>query len=303
MKKIVSLFALMAMIFGSLAFIAPVANATEKEKVGICHRTGSDSNPYVYIEVPEDEANGHITGDSKQHNSKVTWKSDGVWNGVAHKDGDLKFDYYANEEDAATKCGERTPETPEEPPVDPEPPVCDDECKIPYVETNAPDVFKCYGVVSGEVLNKVVVPKGESCVLVDTHVNGSVVSWGGRNVTLADTTVRKNINLNGVTGDVTFGSKGHACRFDPYVGGSLTVKNSHNVLICQASVCDEIVVDNNDGKITVRDSSARKVTITNNNKYDADGKYVYRDKVIRVLNVDADEFVIKGNAPRKVVRR
>jgi hypothetical protein len=29
------------------------------EKIGICHATGSQTNPFVYIEVPENALNGH----------------------------------------------------------------------------------------------------------------------------------------------------------------------------------------------------------------------------------------------------
>jgi hypothetical protein len=65
------------------------------DKVGICHRTNSDSNPFVYLEVPADEANGHITGTDKSHNDQGRWKSDGTWRGVTHKDGDEKHDYFA----------------------------------------------------------------------------------------------------------------------------------------------------------------------------------------------------------------
>ncbi|MBA3783786.1 MAG: hypothetical protein H0X12_18310, partial [Nocardioides sp.] len=70
-------------------------NGPDGGKVGVCHRTGSESNPYVYINVPADEANGHITGTDKQHNEKVTWNEAGTWRGVPHNAGDLRLDYYA----------------------------------------------------------------------------------------------------------------------------------------------------------------------------------------------------------------
>lgn len=76
--------------------VVATASADPKEKVGVCHRTASESNPYVYIEVPKDEANGHITGTDKQHNHKVYWESDGTWRGSAHKTGDERVDYYAS---------------------------------------------------------------------------------------------------------------------------------------------------------------------------------------------------------------
>jgi hypothetical protein len=80
-----------------------------QDKVGVCHRTASESNPYVYISVPEDEANGHITGTDKQHNQTVTWKTDGTWRGVPHQAGALRLDYYAS---SSAECEDTTPTTP-----------------------------------------------------------------------------------------------------------------------------------------------------------------------------------------------
>lgn len=111
MKRIVMLciaaFLLSMSVFTTTAAFA--TDSTKKEKIGVCHRTASDSNPYVFIEVPEDEANGHITGTDKQHNEKVTWKSDGTFRGVDHKDGDLKLDYYASNK---VECDDNTPPPP-----------------------------------------------------------------------------------------------------------------------------------------------------------------------------------------------
>jgi hypothetical protein len=67
------------------------------DKVGVCHRTASESNPYVLINVPQDEANGHITGTSKQHNHKVYWNEAGVYDGITHAAGDERMDYYASD--------------------------------------------------------------------------------------------------------------------------------------------------------------------------------------------------------------
>lgn len=57
-------------------------NAPGHNKVGICHRTGSTTNRYVYIEVPAVKANGHLTGTGKQHNRNLTWPAGSVWRGV-----------------------------------------------------------------------------------------------------------------------------------------------------------------------------------------------------------------------------
>lgn len=75
------------------------------DKVGVCHRTASETNPYVYLYIPADEASGHITGTDKQHNEQVVWKSDGTWRGVEHKAGAPKLDYYANYK---TDCEDQT---------------------------------------------------------------------------------------------------------------------------------------------------------------------------------------------------
>lgn len=85
------------LVWGAAPAVAQAnGQGSPQEKVGVCHRTASETNPYVYIYVPKDEANGHITGTDKQHNTKVYWKSDGTWRGVPHHAGDEKLDYYAD---------------------------------------------------------------------------------------------------------------------------------------------------------------------------------------------------------------
>jgi len=117
--NIVRLFVAVAMAMIAVPLLlASSAPAVEEGKVGICHTTGSDSKPFVYIEVPEEEANGHITGTSSDHNAQHAWQSAGTWNGVPHAADELKMDYFANEEDAATNCGPRTPPTDECPDLD-----------------------------------------------------------------------------------------------------------------------------------------------------------------------------------------
>lgn len=182
------------------------------------------------------------------------------------------------------------------------PPVCDDECKIPAFPTDAPKTTVCTGVIDDAVLNNVVIPKGKSCTLVDTYINGSVNTFKGRNLTMADVTVRGNVNVKHLTGDFVFGAKGSACRYDPMVGGSIVVNNSHNVLICEASVCKDVVLSGNDGRITVRESTARRFVVTDNNKFVKDGKAGHvRASVIRLIDVHG-KVIAKGNAPRKVSR-
>ena len=84
----------------SPAWLHIVCSATEPvEEVGICHRTASDSNPYVYIEVSDmATANSHILNLASGHPEKY-WKYDGVFLGAAHSAGDPKDDYLAESEE------------------------------------------------------------------------------------------------------------------------------------------------------------------------------------------------------------
>jgi hypothetical protein len=79
----------------------------EDHKTGLCHRTASDSNPYVFIEVDDNALPAHLN-DLPGHPPKA-WKSAGTWRGVAHAAGDLKHDYLAT---SAADCSD----TPTEPP-------------------------------------------------------------------------------------------------------------------------------------------------------------------------------------------
>jgi hypothetical protein len=91
------LISVLAVIFG-LVLVGPINPASASvEKVGVCHRTASETNPYVLITVPVDEANGHITGTDKQHNHKVYWNAAGTWDGMEHAAGAERMDYYASD--------------------------------------------------------------------------------------------------------------------------------------------------------------------------------------------------------------
>lgn len=300
MKKILAFIAFFAMMFALMGApsTAVAAGEGKKEKVGVCHRTGSETNPYVYIEVPADKANGHITGESKQHNHNVVWKSDGVWNGEAHAAGDEKLDYLASEQDVAERdCPNRTPD-------EEEPPVCADACKMPVVETDAPELTKCVGTIRGDVLNDVVVPRGKDCTLIDVYVNGDVTANDSRNVALKGTAVVGDINVDDNRNDFYFGPRGKGCSYDPMVGGTLSVTDSHNVLICFATVCEAVKVNNNDGKITIRTTVADRLVLKGNNTFrDTDNTNHVNPERIRLIDVDFNTEVISGNAPRKVVRR
>lgn len=104
-----------------LAISASVVTATKPDpehKVALCHRTASDTNPYVYIEVDEASLDAHLNN-LPGHPAKE-WKTDGTFRGVAHVAGDLKSDYLATSEaDCMDTQTEATP-TPD-PTVDPTP--------------------------------------------------------------------------------------------------------------------------------------------------------------------------------------
>jgi hypothetical protein len=93
MKKIIATIAMFVVVF--MGLMAPATAGNGQDKVDVCHRTASESNPYVFISVPQDEADGHITGTGKQHNHKVFWDTAGVWDGFSHNAGDERVDYYA----------------------------------------------------------------------------------------------------------------------------------------------------------------------------------------------------------------
>ncbi|WP_165570485.1 hypothetical protein [Aeromicrobium sp. IC_218] len=117
---------LVALVAGTVVLaVAEPASAGQEDKIGVCHRTASDSNPYVLLVVPAQQASGHITGTDKQHNQQVTWSTSGSWRGVPHAAGDPKLDYFASAEELeAGRCQDTagptpTPRDPETEPIAP----------------------------------------------------------------------------------------------------------------------------------------------------------------------------------------
>lgn len=183
-------------------------------------------------------------------------------------------------------------------------PPCDDVCKLPKYPDSKGNV-SCDGALNGGVYNNIRVRRGDNCLLVDVHVNGSVRAIGARSLRIHDSVIVGNVIAKRVSGDVYLGSK-QTCRYDPKVGGSVIVKNSHNVLICQMEVCKKIVVKNNDGKITVRDSKTRTLRVQGNKRFVRDNgdRNHPRLSVIRLIDNKAKRLIVKNNKPRKVqVRR
>lgn len=102
MRLIVVAGLALATMLPTAAFATP-----DHTKVGICHRTASDSNPYVYIEVDEAAVPAHLGNTHPGHDAKV-WKSDGTFRGVEHSKGDPKDDYIA--EQGKESCKDFEPE-------------------------------------------------------------------------------------------------------------------------------------------------------------------------------------------------
>ncbi|RNL62389.1 hypothetical protein EFK50_11475 [Nocardioides marmoriginsengisoli] len=81
----------MLVMSSGAALMVTAGPATAATKVGICHATNSDSNPYVYVNVDDDSVKykGHL---QHQTNPNKTWKTAGSFNGVPHAAGDPKPD-------------------------------------------------------------------------------------------------------------------------------------------------------------------------------------------------------------------
>jgi hypothetical protein len=184
----------------------------------------------------------------------------------------------------------------------PPPPPCDDVCHLPVFPHSQGNVV-CNGALVGGTYRNVTVKRGDTCVLADVKVNGSVHANGARNLLVHDATIRGNVVARHVSGDVYLGSK-QSCKYDPVVGGSVVVKHSHNVLICDMTVCKKVVLKHNDGKITVRSSTARKIVVKYNRQFVRDrGDSTHRGlSTIRLIHVHG-RVVAKHNAPRQVLRR
>jgi LPXTG-motif cell wall-anchored protein len=93
---------------GAGLIVAPLmatsAAAPNKDhKVGVCHATTSDTNPYVWIVVDKDSTKyqGHL----EHRNEPVhRWKTAGTWNGIPHTAGQAKGDFIEGIDEGVTQA-------------------------------------------------------------------------------------------------------------------------------------------------------------------------------------------------------
>lgn len=174
-----------------------------------------------------------------------------------------------------------------------------------YVNS-VPTIKACDGVYKNVTLKRVTVRAGDSCVLKNVTVLGGVhAKKGAVDVKVLDSTVGRNIQVNGATGDVHIGQS--KCTYDPTVGNNVHVTNSHNVLICWVSTKNNIMITRNDGRVTVRDSVAgNNLTVARNKAYNGDGPTDHNHPAwVRVLRNQYDNNLFTNNPARKttVVRK
>lgn len=172
---------------------------------------------------------------------------------------------------------------------------------LPASSASVPQNLICDGSYSGGTYRNVTVKSGDSCTLTDVTVTGGVhAKKGAVNVSLRDTNVGHNIQVNGATGNVFIGNK-TGCKYDPVVGNNVHVTNSHNVLICYVTADNNIMVTRNDGKVTVRDSVAgNNLMVSHNKPFVSDGgkpDHAHVDYV-RILESKYDNNFMHSNPDR-----
>lgn len=178
-----------------------------------------------------------------------------------------------------------------------------------------PKKLTCVGKVVGGKYHHVKVPKGESCKLIDAKVTGNLRARGAVNVKVLDTSVRHNLMIVAATGEVKVGNR-KGCRYDPVVGNNVVVRNSHDVLLCQLSLGNNLTVRGNDGRITVRDNVVdNNIRVSRNDAFVSDGPAGHRKPgAIRLIeneagnhiqvfrNDDSRELILRNNTPEPVVK-
>lgn len=173
---------------------------------------------------------------------------------------------------------------------------------------SAAQAVECNGTLSlGDApQTRVIVRAGASCMVVDSTIKSLRALPGSVDVSVVDSDVTRNLMVRGATGTVQIGPAD--CRFDPNIGNNIVVRNSHNVLVCLMSVDNNITVRNNDGRVTIRDSSAGNNIRANRNlaynEQPGDAAHV-NPGAIRILRNTADNHIVaRGNdASRDVIAR
>lgn len=178
-----------------------------------------------------------------------------------------------------------------------------------------PKNLVCDGKVVGGKYHHVKVPRGESCMLIGAVVTGNLRARSAVDVRVLDTVVRHNLMIVKASGDVKIGPR-RGCRYDPIIGNNIVVRNSHNVLICQMSVDNNLTVRRNDGRITLRSNAVDKnIKVNRNKKYDGDGHVGHRNPgTIRLIRNDAGRHIqvfrnhksrdlkLRRNSPKPIVK-
>lgn len=179
---------------------------------------------------------------------------------------------------------------------------------IASTPASAAKAVECDGTLSlgNAPKTRVIVEAGASCTVVDSTIKSLRALPGSVDVFVVDSDVTRNLMVRGATGTVHIGPAD--CRFDPNVGNNVVVRNSHNVLICLMSVDNNITVRNNDGRVTVRDSSAgNNIKVNRNLAYapQAGDPTHVNAGAIRILRNTADNHIVaRGNdASRDVIAR
>jgi len=170
-----------------------------------------------------------------------------------------------------------------------------------------PKNIRCDSTVTGGTYKNVTVRSGDSCTLSGVTVTGNVHGMKGSvDISILDGTVAHNVQVNGSTGTVRIGNK-TGCKYDPPVGNNVHVTNSHNVVICYVNADNNIMVTRNDGRVTVRDSSAgNNLSVSRQLPYVSDGNDNdhRHPEYVRILDNTWGNHLFHSNPqrPRTIVR-